>query len=244
MKHHFVKTRNHQRLMAHIKAVENRGSPEACILLLTGAPGTGKSCNIDYWGSEVNAIYLEGVPGMSLAFVRDYLADQTGVVEKSKFAQYKAMVSHFKESHQPIILDEAHHGLPNKAECIEYLRRIAEQAGVILVLVCHTSERHRFSVDKLAHIATRITAAPELKPASVEDIADYLAELCEVAVDGSISEKVLAQSKGYYRLMANAGRTLEAIGAKLGKTALTGADIGTVRLCEDAMKSLQRAGAK
>lgn len=242
MKQHFVKTSNHQRLMAHVKAVENRGSPEACIMLLTGAPGVGKSRNIDNYGSDTDAIYLEGIPGMSLAFVRDYLADQTGIVAKGKFAQYKSMVDHFKNSGQPIILDEAQHGLPNKAEVIEYLRRIAEQAGVILVLVCHTSERHRFSADRLAHIATRITAAPELKPASVEDCALYLAGLCEVAVDSAIAKTVHAQSNGYYRLIANAGRTLEAIGAKLGKSALTGADIGTVRLCEDAMRTLKREG--
>jgi len=43
-----------------------------------------------------------------------------------------------------------------------------------LVLVAHSSEVHRFSEDRLAHIATRISAAPELRAARVEDAALYL----------------------------------------------------------------------
>jgi DNA transposition AAA+ family ATPase len=240
MKQQFVETSNHKRFIASVAAVENRGSPEACILLLTGAPGTGKSCTVDNWAAKRDAIYLEGMPGMSLAFLRDYLADQTGVVGKGKFAQYKGMVDFFKANHQPIILDEAQHGLPNKAECIEYLRRIAEQANTLLVLVCHTSERHRFSEDRLAHIATRVSASPELKPAALDDCVTYLAELCEVSVDAGIAQQVFEQSRGRYRLMSNAGRTLEAIGRKLDKTALVATDIKGIRLCEDAMKSLKR----
>lgn len=242
MKHHYVKTSNHTRFMAGVAAVEGRGSPEACIHLLTGAPGAGKSTTVDHWGSDTDAVYLEGIPGMSIAFVRDYLADQTGVLAGGKFQHYKAMVEHFSRSRQPIILDEAQHGLPNKAEAIEYLRRVAEQAGVILTLVCHTSEKHRFSEDRLAHIATRVSAVTELKPASVDDVAAYLGELCEVACAADVAALVHAQSGGRYRLMANAGRTLEAVAAKLGRGELCAADLKGIRVCEDAMKSLGRGG--
>lgn len=240
MKQHFVETNNHRRFIAGVSAVENRGSPEACIQLLTGSPGTGKSCTVDNWGAKRDAIYMEGIPGMNLSFIRDYLADQTGVYARGKFAQYRDMVDHFSRSHQPIILDEAQHGLPNKAECIEYLRRIAERANTLLVLVCHTSEKHRFSEDRLAHIAGRVSDVTELKKASLEDCAIYLTELCEVTVDAGIAQLVFDQSGGRYRLMSNAGRTLEAIGNKMGKTELTAADIKGIRLCEDAMKALKK----
>lgn len=240
MKNHYVETSNHRRFMAGVSAVENRGSPEACIQLLTGSPGTGKSCTVDNWGAKRDAIYLEGVPGMGITFIRDYLADQTGVIGRGKFAQYQGMVDHFRRSRQPIILDEAQHGLPNKAECVEYLRRIAEQANTMLVLVCHTSEKHRFSEDRLAHIATRVSDVTELKPASTEDCAAYLSALCEVKVDAGIVQQVFEQSRGRYRLMSNAGRTLEAIGNKMGKPELVATDIKGIRLCEDAMKALKK----
>lgn len=240
MRQHYVKTSNHTRFMGAIAAVENRGSPEACILRLTGQPGTGKTCTVDHWGASTDAILIDAVPGMGITFVRDYLADQTGIKEPRRFAQDKAFVEHFKRSQQPIILDEAQHGLPHKAECIEYLRRIAERARIILVLVCHSSEAHRFSEDRLAHIATRISAAPELRPASIEDCVAYLAELCEVQVDAEIARLVHEQSRGRYRLMANAGRTLEAVGAKKCQAVLTAADIKGIRLCEDVLQKVVR----
>lgn len=240
MKQHYVKTGNHQRFMDAVAMVENRGSREACILQLTGAPGTGKTTTVDHWAAKSNAVLIDGVPGMSITFVRDYLADQTGIREPRRFAQDKAFVDYFKRSAFPIILDEAQHGLPNKAECIEYLRRTAERAGVILVLVAHTSEAHRFGEERLAHIATRISAAPELKPASVEDVAAYLNELCEVAIDLDIARIVHEQSRGRYRLMANAGRLLEAVAAKKGAAALTGADVRGLRLCEDVLARVKK----
>lgn len=240
MKHQYIKTSNHQRFTDGIMAVEKRGSREACILRLTGAPGTGKTTTVDHWAAKSNAVLIDGVPGMGITFVRDYLADQTGIKEPRRFAQDKALVDYFKRSGFPIILDEAQHGLPNKAECIEYLRRIAERAGTILVLVAHTSESHRFGEERLAHIATRISAAPELQPASALDVALYLSELCEVKVDAAIAQQVHEQSRGRYRLMANAVMMLEAVAMKTGAASLTAADVKGLRLCEDVLNRVKK----
>jgi DNA transposition AAA+ family ATPase len=223
--------------MAGVAVVENRGSPEACILLLTGEPGTGKTAVVSNFGSHRMACRLEGIPGMSLAYLRDYLADQTGVHGKSKYHQHAGFEEYFKETGAPIILDEAQHGLPDKGQIIEYLRRLAEKAGVLLVLVCHTSERHRFAEDRLAHIATRISDVTALKTATVDDCALYLRELCEVRTDAGIAKHVQEQSRGRYRLLANAVKSLEGLARRKGVDSLSEADIKGVRLCEDVMKS-------
>lgn len=236
MKHHYVETSNHTRFMAGVQAVENRGSPEACILLLTGEPGTGKTAAVHRFGSDRMAVLLEGIPGMTLGYLRDYLADQTGVHGKSRYHQHAGFEEYLRETQAPLILDEAQHGLPEKGQVIEYLRRLAEKAGVLLVLVCHTSEQHRFSEDRLAHIATRISDVTQLRPASLEDCALYLRQLCEVRVDDGIVRQVHEQSRGRYRLLANAVRSIEGIAARKKVDALTEADCRGFRLCEDAMK--------
>lgn len=240
MKQHFVKTSNHARFMDGIYAVQNRGSSEACIMLLTGNPGTGKTTTVDHWGATTYATLIDGIPGMSLSYLRDYLARETGTYAHKAFAQHEALVEFYTRSRYPIIFDEAQHGLHNHAECIEYLRRICERAEVPLVLVCHTSEKHRFGEDRLAHIATRVSAVVELRPADVRDTYEYLKSLCEVGIDDGIASLVHQQSGGRFRLMANAVKTLEAISAKAGKSGLTVADVKGFRLCEDAMKSLKR----
>ena len=242
MKQQFVETSNFKRFMAGVAAVSARGSHEACILLLTGEPGTGKTCMTDHYGSDANAVFLEGVPGMGLSFVRDYLSRETRVYGRGKFEQYSGMVDFFRRSQYPIILDEAQHGLPHRAEVLEYLRRIAENAGVMLILVCHSSEKHRFAAKGLEHISTRVSDVVELKRANLEDCATYFKTLCEIELDAEAIEQVFKQSSGRYRLMANAGKTLETIAKKLNKTSLSISDIKGLRLCEDAMTALKREG--
>jgi len=238
MKSTFVKTSNWTLFSNAVMAMENRGSEEACVLLLSGDPGSGKTCAVDRFGSDKNAVYLQGMPGMSVSFLTDYLADRLGVEETRNYQKFNAILNKMRESKSPIILDEAQHAAEGRAKPLEYLRRVAEQAGVMLVLVCHTSERSRFTESKMAHINTRISAAPMFKPASEADCALYINELCEVAVDIEIAKVVMQQSRGRYRLINNAIKSLEALAARLSKTALTLADVKNIRLCEDVARVL------
>lgn len=240
MKLHYVKTSNHALFTDMVETVENRAAREARIVLLAGEPGTGKSRCVDHFGATRNAIHIEGMPGMSVTYVRELLAYELGCPGGTKFQQQKAMNEAFALRRPTIILDEAQHGLERKAEAIDYLRRLCEQVGALLVLVCHTSEKHRFGENKLAHIATRISAVVEFSPATLADTALYLTELCEVAVDDGVAELALAQSRGRYRLLSNACRILEDLAKAKGKTALSQGDVKGVMLCEDAMKSLRK----
>lgn len=240
MKNQFVKTSNYTQLLAAIKAIQS-AAEEARIILLSGEPGTGKSRCVDYHGSLLDAIYINGMPGMTVSYVRELLAYELGVQGGSKFMQQKAIQDEFNRAGKMVILDEAQHGLERKAEVIEYLRRICEQAGSTLVLVCHTSERHRFGEHRLAHIATRISQVVEFKPANLEDCALYLQDLCEVEVDAGIVAEVHKQSRGRYRLMTSACATLEKLARMEKKQALKGIDVKGLVLCEDAMKSLKGA---
>lgn len=240
MKFQYVKTSNHEKFMMGINRVSG-AAKEARILLLAGDPGTGKSRCVDFYGSAVNAIHIEGMPSMTVSYIRDLLTYELGVQGGSKFAQQKAIQESFMQHRHAIILDEAQHGLDKKAEVVEYLRRIAEQAGSLMVLVCHSSERHRFGEHKLAHIATRISSVVEFKTASLEDCALYLSDLCEVEVDEGIVRQVHEQSKGRYRLMTSACHSLEVVAKSKGVAALTSPDVKTMRLCVDAMKSLKGA---
>lgn len=243
MRYHYVKTSNHERFMSALGVVEKSVAKEARGILLTGEPATGKSRCMDHVGSELNALYIEGLPTMTVPYLRDFLAYELSVQGGTKFMQQKAIQDAFNDRRPAVILDEAQHGLAKKAECIEYLRRVVEQAGSVLILVCHSSEKHRFGEHKLAHIATRISGIVEFKPANLADCQLYLNELCEVKVDEGVAKQVLTQSRGRYRLMASACHALEALAANKGKTTLTETDVKGFLLCQDVMKALSKRGA-
>ncbi len=242
MKLSYVKTSNHEDFMDGIALAEKSMAQEARIVLVAGEPGMGKTRAVDYYGANHNAIYIPGMPGMNLPYVRAYLADELGIGGLKGYALQKSIDSEMVRCRQPIILDESQHGLDKKAEVIEYLRRIAEQAGIALVLVCHTSERHRFAAHKLAHISTRINNVVNFKPASLADTQLFLKQLCEVGVDDEIAKIVRYQSNGKYRLMVSAVQALEALAVTKKKAALVAEDIKGYLLCEDAANSLRKTG--
>jgi chromosomal replication initiation ATPase DnaA len=242
MRHRFVKTSNHRRFMASVTMLRNRGSQERCILALKGMPGVGKTREVDNWGSSADAVFIEGIPGMSLRYLKDALKAESGVRERGSFAEFAALVDFFRNDAgqpRPIILDECQHGFPRKAECIEYLRRLAEKAGTILVLVCHTSES--YLLNKYDHIRTRIGCVCELLPPSLEDVALFAQEQCEVMLDAKVIAEVLKQSGARYRLVADALATLERIAERLNKSALVIDDVKGAAFCQDWEKALRPA---
>jgi len=242
MKNKFVKTSNHKLFMAAVAKVQNGAAREAQIVLLAGDPGTGKSRCVDNYGAFSNALYIDGLPEMTLSYIKDLIAYELGVTGLRGFSLQKSINEAMANRRQAVILDEAQHGLDRRATVIEYLRRLCEQAGTMLVLVCHNSERHRFAEHKLAHIATRISALVEFQAASLEDTALYLAELCEVSVDAGVVKQSFAESRGRYRLLSSACRTLEVLAKQLKQDHLSAADVRGVCLCEDAMRSLSKRG--
>ncbi|WP_031438211.1 AAA family ATPase [Methylobacter tundripaludum] len=243
MKAHFVKTSNYNQFMTMLAAVEGQAPKEGRIINVNGEPGSGKSRAMDHVGADRNAIYIEGMPGMTVTYLRELLAHELNCSGGTMFRQQQAINKAFSDRKPMVILDEAQHGLNKKAECIEFLRRTCEQVGSVLVLVCHTSEKHRFGEHKLAHISTRISAVVEFTPATLADCIMYLGELCEVEIDAGVAQLALTQSRGRYRLLSNACRTLEDFATAMGKTALTADDVKGMMLCEDAMKAL-RKGSK
>ena len=244
MKHQFVKTENHRRFLSSVAMLENRAASERCILPVIGKPAVGKTRTTDNWGSLNDAILIEGVPGMSLRYLKDALKAETNIHEKAAYAEFVAFVNFFENDGHPrqIILDECQHGFLNKAECIEYLRRIAEKAKTILVIVCHSSESRL--LEKYEHIKTRIGCVCELQPPKLEYTALFAAELCEIGLDAALVAEVHKQSGARYRLISDALSNLERIAAKLGKKSLSLTDVASIPLCQDWEKALKNKGGK
>lgn len=242
MKHHFVKTDNYQRLLDGIRYMETRGSATACLALLHGEPGVGKTRNISKIGPDLPAILVKGHVGMTLDGLIWSVSQGLGIAhQRNRTAEMKAQFEALAMSSTRIVLDEAQFGLYMRhngrgGAGIEYLRDICERGESYAILICHQSEVPGFSDSK--HIRTRIGHMIELVDASPADTAAFVRELCEVPVDDGVTEIVHAQTKGKYRLVENAIGALEVMARMKGMSRLVAADVRGVQLVVDHEASL------
>lgn len=242
MKDHFVKTENHQRLSAAVRFMEERGSQSACLCLLHGEPGVGKTRNISHWGAANGAVLIKGHVGMNLDGLIWTISQQLGIKHFSnRTAEMASQITALKAQRTPIVFDEAQAGLVmrwqrTEAAGIEYLRTLGESAHTFVLLVCHNSEVQRFSDS--AHIRTRIAHRGEMFNAGEADTVAFIKELAEVAIGDGVGQLVHKQTGGKFRLVENAITSLERIAKVKGLTRLEMADVNNVTLVVDHEQGL------
>lgn len=242
MKHHFIKTENYRNLLDGVRFMQSKGSPSACLCLLHGDPGVGKTRNVSKWGADEGAILVKGHVGMTLDGIIWAVNNGLGLKGSSNRTQtIEAQVAALRQNGQPIVFDEAQFGLKMKqggdrGAGIEYLRDIAERGSTYVLLVCHQSEVPGFSESK--HIRTRIAHRIEMKDATAEDTSAFIRGLCEVEISDDACALVHQQTGGKFRLLENAIATLERIASVKKVSGLTGADIAGVTLVVDHEQGL------
>ncbi len=242
MKDIFVKTENQSRLLAGAEFMKNKGGKSSCLCLVHGEPGVGKTRNISHWGAGEQAVLIKGHVGMNLDGLIWTISQALGVKHKAnRSAEMAEHVAALTVHPRPIVFDEAQFGLSMRwqktdAAGIEYLRGLAESAGTYVMLVCHSSERHRFS--EFAHVRTRIPHQVEMHDASVADTMTFVSKLAEVEIDDGVGELVHKQTSGRFRLIESAISSLERIGKMKGLSRLTLADVVNVTLVIDQEQHL------
>lgn len=242
MKQHFVKTENHKRLMAAISFMEERGSSSACLCLLHGEPGVGKTRNISHWGASSGAVLVKGHVGMNLDGLIWSISQQLGLKHKNnRSAEMADQIATIKATGHRIVFDEAQFGLTMRwqrvdAAGIEYLRTLGESANTFVLLVCHKSEVARFS--ESAHIRTRISHQAEMHNAGLLDTVAFVRELAEIEIGDGVGELVHKQTGGKFRLIENAITSLERIAKFKTLSRLELADIGNITLVVDHEQGL------
>lgn len=242
MKHHFVKTENHQRLNAAVGFMVERGSLSSPLCLVHGKPGVGKTRNISQYGADSNAVLIKGHVGMNLDGLYWSISTQLGIKHCSnRTAEMCEQIAKLKALQAPIIFDEAQFGLSMRwqkveAAGIEHLRQLGESAGIFVLLVCHNSEVGRFS--ESAHISNRIAHQCELHNATERDTVAFVKELAEIEVGAGVGEIVHKQTGGRFRLIENAISCLERIARVKGLARLEVADVGNVTLVVDHEQGL------
>lgn len=233
MKKELVKTSNYERFRTAITAVERRGAPEACMLLVAGAPGMSKSIIVNRWAVETKAVYLRAkvnwTPSDFLKEVAELLGLDAGGRKKDVFAR---VVGAIGRQQCPLIVDEVQHCLDHGAKTLEAVRDISDLTETIVVLVAG-EDRVQAKIARYPQIASRIARVVEIGPSTAADIEKACRELSEVEIGADLAAEIHRQTGGRMRDVINAIAHVEQDAKRNGKKKAVLADYAGKALVHD-----------
>lgn len=232
----FVETGNARRFMGALKGLGERGAVEACMVVVDGKPGLGKTTTLSRWVAQTGSVLLRAQKGWDYSwFIQDLLTD-LGVAyqpirgKRERFARVleelgnRAELAAMQGKQFGLVIDECDL-VSNRGEIMEAIRGISDIQFLPTILV--GMGRLRDNLRRFPQIESRAPNKVEFLPAGIEDTAALIGGRCEVPVAADLVEFVCRLSKGYNREILDAIANIERAGRRmeLGDEGVTMADM-------------------
>jgi DNA transposition AAA+ family ATPase len=232
----FAKTTNARNFLAGISAVTNRGAKEACMLLVTGEPGLGKSRTVQWWAAQEGGILLRAQTSWTPHWMLAELVTVLKQVPKRITEDlHRQVIDGFAERlahghpYGGIVIDEAEHVLRNH-RMVETVRDLSDHLKIPMVLVGMGDVKRM--VAAYPQVSSRISRVVEFVPASLEDVRIYCDELSEAPIADDLVAEIHRGSGGRGRLIMNAIAVAERVGRR-SKQPVTFKDVEHLELFLD-----------
>ncbi|GHD63746.1 AAA family ATPase [Jeongeupia chitinilytica] len=241
MKAVFVKTSNWERFTDGIQAVDNRGAAEACMLLVNGEPGLGKTSIITRWALENNAIFVTAQSGWTVSeMLRAMANSKPGIPAHHTLRDTRAsVIGHVMRNQVPIVVDEADHVVACSAT-IEALRGISDMCQTPVVMV--GMERIQQKLARYPQVASRIATVVKFEPVTETDVMLTCRDMAEVEIGRCLVSELHRQCAGRMRLVLNGIARIEQFAKVNGLKSISLQDMRGAELAHDWQSA--RRGAK
>lgn len=236
MKPTFVETSNVRQFYAALKRVNERGAVEACMVVVDGKPGLGKTTALSRWVAQTGSIYLRAQKGWDYSWFIQDLLTELSVDAKSirgkreRFArvlqelQDRAERAAFEDRTFGIVIDECDL-VSNRSEIMEAIRGISDLHFLPTILVGMGSLRD--NLRRFPQIESRAPNKIAFMPATIDDARALIDGRCEVRVAPDLVDFVWRVSKGFNREILEAIAHIERFGLRIepGPEGITLADM-------------------
>ena len=219
MRNRFVRTSNVDRFLAAMAQVEQRGAPEASILLVGGDAGYGKSRTGTWWHVQHDSVFIRMKAACTPHWVLTDLVTELGEQAPAHTSEklFGQAIGYLGKNPKPIVVDEVEHTLKNDIRALEILRCVCDTVEVPLILIGREYVRGR--LQRHRQLYTRISGHAEFQPASAADVQLCVDELCEVPVAEEVVARIGVESEGLIREIVKAIGNVERVGNRnKGKT--------------------------
>jgi len=240
MRTKFVATENADRFFGALQRVEERGAEEACLLVVDGKPGLGKTTLVTNWVVRTESILLRAKQEWRPTwFLRELLAElqqaPAHAFEKNFQLAVETLHRRAEEADRAgesfaIVVDEADH-ICGSRKIMETIRDLSDLVQVPVVIVGMGRLRH--GLTRFPQIASRVAQYVEFHPASAQDCRKLADGLCEVGVGEDLLGFLHTQSKGLIREIKEGLTAIERFGKANALDHVDKADMQGQRLMYD-----------
>lgn len=246
MRNIFVETSNVKRFLGALSGLEARGAEEACLIVVDGAPGLGKTTTLKHWVAQNGCVYLrakkEWTPSWLLNELLDTLRVHPPHAFQKKYAKaieelaLRQSAATMERRPFGLVIDEADH-VSSKSSILETIRDISDMIELPTVLV--GMGRVNDNLARFPQVASRVSQKVRFEKATFEDVRALIDARAEIKVADCLANFVLKVSGGYNREVLEAIANIERFGLRFdaGTEGVTMADMAGQVLVNDRRSS-------
>lgn len=221
MRNQYIKTNNTARFLAGVAALQNRGAEEACLMVVDGAPGLGKTETVQWWATQQGMVFLRAKQGWTPSWmIRELLGELSVAPLRTFEGMYKqaleALAARSRLAAQEsavfaVVVDEIDH-IARRTDALEALRDLSDMLEIPFILV--GMDRVRSSLTRHRQIGSRVGQFCEFRPITADDTAAVVRGLSEVPVADCMLEYLHKAAGGYVRELKEGIAAIERCGRR------------------------------
>ncbi|MCY1704420.1 AAA family ATPase [Pannonibacter sp. SL95] len=221
MRNVFVETDNVKRFLSALTALNQRGADEACLVVVDGLPGLGKTTTLKHWVARTGSVYLRAKKEWTPSWFMNELLDTLRVNPPHAFQKKYAKALEELAGRQAsaalenmsfgLVIDEADH-VSSKSAILETIRDISDMIELPTILVGMGKVNDNLA--RFPQVASRVSQKVRFEKASRDDVRALIQLRCEVAVADDLLDFVLKASSGFNREILEAIANIERFGLR------------------------------
>ena len=221
MKNAFVETGNVRRFQAALAALEKRGASEACLMVVDGQPGLGKTTALHRWAAQSGAVYVRAKKEWTpMWFLSDVLAKFRVAPANSYQKRYEQALAAMLQAQSAlaiqrrtfaVVIDEADH-ISRSGRIMESIRDFSDLGDIVFVLV--GMGKIRDNLTAFPQVASRIAQYVRFENATREDVRAFYDAICETPVADDVVEFSHHVTQGFNREVMEAVAAVERVGRR------------------------------
>lgn len=226
MKNAFVETANVKRFQTALTALERRGAQEACLMVVDGLPGLGKTTALHRWATQTGGIYLRAKKEWTPSwFLNDLLSEfriAPGHSYQKRYAQaLEALLQRqtalmLQKKTFAVVIDEADH-VSRSGRIMESIRDFSDMGDIPFVLVGMGKVRDNLTA--FPQVASRIAQYVRFENATRDDVRAFFTHRCDVPASDDLIDFTLKVTGGFNREIVEALASVERVGKRNGASA-------------------------